>query len=52
MEGTNNLIEAAFLNSVERVVVLSTDKAVYPINAIGMTKALAEKLVVASQNHE
>ena len=47
VEGTNNLIEAAFLNSVERVVVLSTDKAVYPINAMGMTKALAEKLVVA-----
>ena len=45
--GTNNVIESATNNGVSRVVVLSTDKAVYPINAMGMTKALAEKLVIS-----
>ncbi|MDP2127582.1 MAG: polysaccharide biosynthesis protein [Pseudohongiella sp.] len=45
--GTENVLNAATANRVSRVVVLSTDKAVYPINAMGMTKALAEKLMVA-----
>ncbi|MDD3288184.1 MAG: polysaccharide biosynthesis protein [Alphaproteobacteria bacterium] len=45
--GTENVMEAAFANKVKRVVILSTDKAVYPINAMGMTKALAEKLAIA-----
>lgn len=47
INGTENLLNAAIEKSVERVVVLSTDKAVYPINAMGMTKAMAEKLLVA-----
>tara|TARA_R110002094_G_scaffold7498_36_gene16867 strand:+ start:8671 stop:9681 length:1011 start_codon:yes stop_codon:yes gene_type:complete len=45
--GTENVINAAIAMNVERVVVLSTDKAVYPINAMGLSKAMAEKLVVA-----
>ncbi|MFT4636188.1 MAG: UDP-N-acetylglucosamine 4,6-dehydratase [Chitinophagales bacterium] len=45
--GTENVINAAMANSVDRVIVLSTDKAVYPINAMGISKALAEKVVVA-----
>lgn len=45
--GTNNCLESAMNNGVERVVVLSTDKAVYPINAMGMSKALMEKTMVA-----
>jgi len=45
--GVYNLINAAILNNVERVVVLSTDKAVYPINVMGMTKALMEKIMIA-----
>jgi UDP-glucose 4-epimerase len=45
--GTENVLNAATANGVKRVVVLSTDKAVYPINAMGMSKALAEKLMVA-----
>jgi UDP-N-acetylglucosamine 4,6-dehydratase len=47
VNGTENLIEAAIEAGVKRVVLLSTDKAVYPINAMGMTKALAEKILVA-----
>ena len=43
--GTDNVITAAVENRVERVVFLSTDKAAYPINSMGMTKALGEKLV-------
>jgi len=43
--GTKNVIEAADYCGVEKVVTLSTDKAVYPINAYGMSKALAEKIV-------
>lgn len=46
--GTNNVIETAIKNKVERVVVLSTDKAVYPINAMGMSKALMEKVMIAA----
>jgi UDP-glucose 4-epimerase len=45
--GTNNVLEAAEENNVKKVVVLSTDKAVYPINAMGMTKALLEKIMLA-----
>lgn len=45
--GTENVLNAATANGVKRVVVLSTDKAVYPINAMGISKAMAEKLMVA-----
>jgi UDP-glucose 4-epimerase len=45
--GTENVVNAAIACNVKRLVVLSTDKAVYPINAMGMSKAMAEKLVVA-----
>ena len=45
--GTDNVITAAVENRVERVVFLSTDKAAYPINAMGMTKALGEKVVAS-----
>lgn len=45
--GTENVLSAATANGIKRVVVLSTDKAVYPINAMGISKAMAEKLVVA-----
>jgi UDP-N-acetylglucosamine 4,6-dehydratase len=45
--GTENVMNAATANCVKRVVVLSTDKAVYPINAMGISKAMAEKLMVA-----
>jgi UDP-glucose 4-epimerase len=45
--GTENVLEAAVQKHVKRVVVLSTDKAVYPINAMGMSKALMEKTMVA-----
>ena len=46
--GTQNVMNSAILNKVKRVVVLSTDKAVYPINAMGISKAMAEKLMVAT----
>lgn len=45
--GTENVLNAALAKGVEKVIALSTDKAVYPINAMGMSKALMEKLVVA-----
>jgi len=45
--GTDNLLEAAVQNKVRRVICLSTDKAVYPINAMGQSKALMEKVMVA-----
>ncbi|QZI71855.1 polysaccharide biosynthesis protein [Pseudomonas protegens] len=45
--GTENVLNAAIATGVQRVVVLSTDKAVYPINAMGISKAMAEKLMVA-----
>jgi UDP-glucose 4-epimerase len=45
--GAENVLEAAARNNVKRVVVLSTDKAVYPINTMGMSKALMEKLAVS-----
>lgn len=45
--GAENVMSAAVANKVKRVVVLSTDKAVYPVNAMGQTKALMEKAMVA-----
>ena len=45
--GTENVLNAASANCVQRVVLLSTDKAVYPINAMGISKAMAEKVMVA-----
>lgn len=45
--GSENVLEAAARNRVAKVVVLSTDKAVYPINTMGMTKALMEKLAIS-----
>jgi UDP-N-acetylglucosamine 4,6-dehydratase len=49
--GTENVLEAAIAAGVKRLVVLSTDKAVYPINAMGMSKALMEKVMVATSRH-
>jgi UDP-N-acetylglucosamine 4,6-dehydratase/5-epimerase len=49
--GTSNTIDAAIENGVKRVIVLSTDKAVYPINAMGMSKALMEKVMVAKSRN-
>ena len=45
--GAENVLRAAIANKVERCIVLSTDKAVYPINAMGLSKAMMEKLMVA-----
>ena len=45
--GAENMLEAAYRNQVKKVVVLSTDKAVYHINAMGLSKAIMEKLMVA-----
>lgn len=45
--GAENVLNAAVANGVERMVVLSTDKAVYPINAMGLSKAMMEKLTIA-----
>ena len=45
--GTENVLNAAIENQVKRVVLLSTDKAVYPINSMGISKAMAEKILVA-----
>ncbi len=45
--GTNNVLEAAINKNVKKLIVLSTDKAAYPINAMGMSKALMEKVAVA-----
>ena len=46
--GANNVMQAAYDNQVQKCILLSTDKAVYPINAMGMTKALMEKLMQAN----
>lgn len=45
--GTENVLEAAIQHRIKKVICLSTDKAVYPINAMGMTKAVMEKVMVA-----
>lgn len=49
--GAENVLEAAVVNGVKRVVCLSTDKAVYPINAMGMSKALMEKIMIAKSRN-
>ena len=49
--GAENVMESAYKNGVARVVVLSTDKAVYPINAMGLSKAMMEKLMIAKSRH-
>lgn len=49
--GTENVLEAAILSNVKRVICLSTDKAVYPINAMGISKAMMEKVAVAKSRN-
>ena len=49
--GCENVLDSAEFHRVKRVIVLSTDKAVYPINAMGMTKALSEKVMVAKSRN-
>ena len=49
--GCDNVLNAALENKVSRVIVLSTDKAVYPINAMGMSKALSEKVMIAKSRN-
>lgn len=49
--GTENVLEAAITNNVSKVVCLSTDKAVYPINAMGISKAMMEKVMVAKSRN-
>ncbi|ECC1691335.1 UDP-glucose 4-epimerase [Salmonella enterica subsp. salamae] len=49
--GTDNVLEAAIANKVSRIVCLSTDKAVYPINAMGTSKAMMEKVIVAKSRN-
>lgn len=49
--GTENVLEAAIANQIKRVVCLSTDKAVYPINAMGISKAMMEKVMVAKSRN-
>ena len=46
--GTNNVLNAAERYNVRKVVILSTDKAAYPINAMGMSKALMEKVMISN----
>jgi UDP-N-acetylglucosamine 4,6-dehydratase len=49
--GTENILEAAIISNVKRVIVLSTDKAVYPINAMGISKAMMEKVAVSKSRN-
>ena len=49
--GTQNVIDAAGINKVQKVICLSTDKAAYPINAMGISKALMEKVAVAASRN-
>ncbi len=49
--GTQNVIDAAAFNKVQKVICLSTDKAAYPINAMGISKALMEKVAVAASRN-
>ena len=49
--GCENVIDSAIQNGVKKVIVLSTDKAVYPINAMGLTKALSEKVMVSKSHN-
>ena len=50
--GAENVLRAGIANQVKKAIVLSTDKAVYPINAMGMSKALMEKVMVASSRQQ
>lgn len=47
VQGTSNVLDAAIQNKLKKVICLSTDKAVYPINAMGISKAMMEKVMVA-----
>ena len=47
IHGTENVIDAGIENNIKKIVILSTDKAVYPINAMGISKAMAEKIAIA-----
>ena len=49
--GSSNVIDAGIENKVKKLVMLSTDKAVYPINAMGMTKAIMEKLMISKSRN-
>ncbi len=49
--GTENVLEASIFHGVKRIVCLSTDKAVYPINAMGISKAMMEKVIVAKSRN-
>ena len=49
--GCENVLNSALKNNVKRVVTLSTDKAVYPVNAMGMSKALSEKIMIAQSRN-
>ena len=49
--GTQNVIDAAEFNKVEKIICLSTDKAAYPINAMGISKALMEKVAIAASRN-
>lgn len=49
--GCENVLDSAIENGVQRVIVLSTDKAVYPINAMGLSKAMSEKVMVAKSRN-
>lgn len=49
--GTENVLEASILSGVKKVVCLSTDKAVYPVNAMGISKALMEKVMIATSRN-
>jgi UDP-glucose 4-epimerase len=49
--GTENVLDSAMEHGVKNVIVLSTDKAVYPINAMGMSKALSEKVMIAKSRN-
>lgn len=51
VEGTHNVINAASLNKVGKVICLSTDKAAYPINAMGISKAMMEKVAIAESRN-
>ena len=48
VEGTDNVVQAAITNGVKSVVLLSTDKAAYPINAMGISKAMAERVIYSN----
>ena len=53
--GTNNVLDSAIQHGVKKVICLSTDKSVYPINAMGMSKSLMEKVVISktlNKNHK